>query len=88
MTLVEIGPIPTDMLTGVYEVETTFKMFKRLQKLQLLPEVSRERVARNVRRAIERNRSHVCLPLRGKIYPILSGAPQKIIDIVMSTIPR
>lgn len=88
MTLVEIGPIPTDMLTGVYEVETTYKMFKRLQKLQLLPEVSRERVARNVRRAIERNRSHVCLPLRGKIYPILSGAPQKIIDIVMSTIPR
>jgi len=88
MTLVEIGPIPTDMLAGVYQVEATFKMFKRLQKLQLLPEVSRERVARNVRRAIEKNRRHVCLPLRGKIYPILSGAPQKIIDMVMSTIPR
>ncbi len=88
MTLVEIGPIPTDMLSGVYRVETTFKMFRRLQKLQLLPEVSRERVARNVRRAIENGRQHVCLPLRGKIYPILSGAPQKIVDVIMSTIPR
>ncbi len=88
MTLVEIGPIPTDMLAGVYQVEATFKMFKRLQKLQLLPEVSRERVARNVRRAIEKNCRHVCLPLRGKIYPILSGAPQKIIEMLMSTITR
>jgi len=88
MTLVEIGPTPTDMLTNVYRHESTHKMFKRLQHLQLLPEVSRERVARNVRRAIENNRKHVCLPLRGKIYPILTGAPQKIIDVIMSTIPR
>ncbi|NQV97050.1 MAG: SDR family oxidoreductase [Acidimicrobiaceae bacterium] len=88
MTLVEIGPIPTDMLTEVYGHESTHRMFKRLQHLQLLPEVSRERVARNVRRAIENNRKHVCLPLRGKIYPILTGAPQKIIDVIMSTIPH
>jgi hypothetical protein len=63
-------------------------MFNRLRRLQLLPEVPRERVAEAVCDAIEKNTANVCLPKRAKIYPILVGLPQRIINLITSDIKR
>ena len=88
LSLVEIGPIPTDMLANVKNVRAAERMFNRLRRLQLLPEVPRERVAKAVCDAIERDTANVCLPKRAKIYPILVGLPQRIVNLITSDIKR
>ena len=88
LSLVEIGPIPTAMLANVKNVRAAERMFNRLRRLQLLPEVPRERVAKAVCDAIERNTANVCLPKRAKIYPILVGLPQRIVNLITSDIKR
>jgi len=88
MTLVEIGPIPTDMLASVKGLRAAERMFSRLRRLQLLPEVPRERVAEAVCDAVERNTANVCLPKRAKIYPLLVGLPQQIVNLITANIKR
>lgn len=88
LSLVEIGPIPTDMLANVKNVRAAERMFARLRHLQLLPEVPRERVARAVCDAVERNVPNVCLPKRAKIYPVLVGLPQQIVNLLTRDVKR
>ena len=88
LTIVEIGPIPTDMLASVKGLRAPERMFTRLRRLQLLPEVPRERVARAVCNAIERNTANVCLPRRAKLYPVLVGLPQQIVNLLTASIKR
>ena len=88
LTIVEIGPIPTDMLASVKGLPAPERMFARLRRMQLLPEVPRERVATAVCTAIERNSANVCLPRRAKIYPVLVGLPQRIVNALTSNIKR
>ena len=88
LTIVEIGPIPTDMLASVKGLRAPERMFARLRRLQLLPEVPRERVARAVCNAIERNTANVCLPRRAKLYPVLVGLPQQIVNLLTANIKR
>jgi short-subunit dehydrogenase len=88
LSLVEIGPIPTDMLANVKNVRAAERMFARLRHLQLLPEIPRERVAQAVCDAIERNTANVCLPKRAKIYPLLVGLPQRIVNAITADIKR
>lgn len=88
LTIVEIGPIPTDMLASVKGLRAAEQMFTRLRRLQLLPEVPRERVARSVCSAVERNTANVCLPKRAKIYPVLVGLPQQIVNLLTASIKR
>lgn len=87
-TLVEVGPIPTDMLNDVYSLAATERSFRRMRRLGLLPEVSRVRVAQGVRKAIEGEKRHVRFPRRAVLYPWLSAAPQKIIDLLHRDIAR
>lgn len=87
-TLVEIGPIPTDMLDGVYSLAATERSFRRMRRLGLMPEMPRQRVAREVRNAIEGEKRHVRLPRRAVLYPWMSSAPQRIIDILLGDIAR
>jgi hypothetical protein len=88
LTIVEIGPIPTDMLANVKGLRAPEQMFSRLRRLQLLPEVPRERVARAVCNAVERGTANVCLPRRAKIYPVLVGLPQQIVNLLTGGIKR
>ena len=76
------------MLANVKNVRAAERMFNRLRRLQLLPEVPRERVARAVCDAIENDTASVCLPKRAKIYPILVGLPQRIVNLITSDIKR
>ena len=88
LTIVEIGPIPTDMLANVKGLRAPERMFSRFRRMQLLPEVPRERVASAVCNAVERNTANVCLPKRAKIYPVLVGLPQRIVDALTFDIKR
>ena len=88
LTIVEIGPIPTDMLASVKGLNAPERMFTRFRRMQLLPEVPRERVATAVCNAVQRNTASVCLPKRAKIYPVLVGLPQRIVNALTFDIKR
>ncbi|MFM7536450.1 MAG: SDR family NAD(P)-dependent oxidoreductase [Acidimicrobiales bacterium] len=80
LTGVEIGPIPTDMLAGVDAYPPVKAAFDRFERLQLMPQVPREVVARETADAIERNRRYVWLPKRAGLFPLLTSLPQRIVD--------
>jgi len=38
--------------------------------------------------AVERGTANVCLPKRAKIYPVLVGLPQQIVNLLTSSVKR
>jgi len=83
-TVVELGPIPTDMLSHVDSYRPTEKSFQRFYKLQLLVDISKEKVAADIVDAIERDRKHVRLPKRAAMFPILAELPRRTTEILLT----
>lgn len=82
LTIVELGPIPSDMLTHVYAFPATMKAFTRFRRLQLLPNVPKERVAKEVVAAIESGRQCVRLPRRAAVFPMARAFPQRAVNLL------
>lgn len=87
-TLVELGPIPTDMLAQGYDYEPTGKAFQRAYKLRFMVDVPREKVAREVVQAVKKGRRHVRLPRRGAFFPLLVETPRRATEIMLFGIPH
>lgn len=87
-TLVELGPIPTDMLEHVDSYEPTAKSFRRLYRMQLMIDVSREEVARQVVAAVQRDKKHVRLPKRALPFPLLTEAPRRTVELLLTGVPH
>jgi uncharacterized protein len=86
-TLVELGPVPSDMLTGIFEHDSARLAFDRFRKFQLMPNVPKEKVAAAVVMAIVKDRKHVRLPKRAAAFPILRGISQKAVNKLLTGIP-
>ena len=71
-TLVELGPVPTDMLARTEDYEPTAKSFRRAYCTRLMVDVPREKVADEVVEAVQKGRRHVRLPKRTALAPLLS----------------
>lgn len=82
LTVVEVGPIPTDMLERVYECPPTERGFRRLRRLQLMPEIPRETVATGVVDAVEHCRSAVRFPRRAAAFPMITSTPQRLVELL------
>ena len=78
VTNLEVGPVPTDLLDNL-QYPPTVRSFDRLRRLQLMPNVSAERVATAVADAVERDKRSVWLPRRAFLFGALVGAPQRIV---------
>jgi short-subunit dehydrogenase len=88
-TVVELGPIPTDMLDQVDEYGPTEKSFQRVYRLRLAVDVSREVVATQVVDAVEKGRRHVRIPKRGWLFPALVEAPRRFSEVILTGVkPR
>ena len=83
-TLVELGPIPTDMLDRVEECEPVRDSFQRLYRLHLLVDVDREVVARTVVDAVAAGRRHVRHPKRALAFPLLTEAPRRMVEVLLT----
>ncbi len=83
-TLVELGPIPTDMLDHVDTYQPTRDSFARAYRLGLIADVPRERVADEVVRAVEQDRAHVRLPKRAVAYPLMTQLPRELTRLVLT----
>ena len=87
-TLVELGPIPTDMMAETEDYEPTAKSFRRFYQMRLLVDVPREKVANEVVEAVQKGRRHVRIPKRAALFPMLSEAPRRITEVILSGVPH
>ncbi|MBA3653595.1 MAG: SDR family oxidoreductase [Actinobacteria bacterium] len=79
-TLVELGPVKTEMMQHLYDYDASDRAVARIRHLGLIKEVTAEHVARNVVHAVENDRRHVRMPKRGVLYPLLVEAPRRITE--------
>lgn len=83
-TLVELGPIPTDMLAKVDNYEPTAESFQRMYRTRLIATVARETVADKVVEAVQKDRRHVRLPRRAAAFAMLAEAPRRATEILLT----
>ena len=83
-TLVELGPVSTQMMQNLYDYGPSDRAVARFRHLGLIKEVSPEHVARNVLQAVERDRRHVRMPKRDALFPLLVEAPRRITEIILT----
>ena len=87
-TVVEVGLVPTDMAGHVNDYAPTKASFERFYKLRLLADISKEKVAADVADAIEHDRRHVRHPKRALLFPMLSEAPRRIVEVFLRGVPH
>lgn len=85
-TLVELGPIPTDLLAHTEHYPPTADSFGRLYRLHLMVDVPRKKVADQVVRAVRKNRKHVRLPRRAAVFAMLAETPRRTAELVLTGI--
>jgi uncharacterized protein len=83
-TLVELGPLDTDMLGLAEEYRPSADSFRRLYLTRLLTKVSMDQVADAVIDAVMRSKRHVRLPRRAAAFSMLVEAPRRLTEIVLS----
>jgi uncharacterized protein len=83
-TLVELGPIPTDMLAGTEDYEPTAAAFRRFYRMRLTVDVPREKVADEVVDAVQKGRRHLRIPKRMALQSMLVEAPRRATEVMLS----
>ncbi len=87
-TLVELGPVPTDMLRHAKEHPPTERSFRRMYRLGLLVDVSASSVASAIVQAVRSGSSHVRLPRRAAGLALLAEAPRSASRLILVRVPR
>ncbi|MBV9318949.1 MAG: SDR family NAD(P)-dependent oxidoreductase [Mycobacterium sp.] len=87
-TLVELGPISTDMLAETEDYEPTAKAFQRFYQMRLLVDIPREKVADAVVEAVQKDRRHVRIPKRAALFPILCEVPRRTAEVLLTGVPN
>jgi len=87
-TLVELGPVMTEMLAHIEEYEPTAKSFERAYRLRAGVKLPRERVADDVVRAVQKDRRHLRVPKRSALFPLIAEVPRRAGEIMLTGIPH
>lgn len=87
-TLVALGPVPTDMLAASAQYRPTELAYRRLYRLGLMVDVPRERVAREVVRAVAKRRRYVFLPRRSADVPVIAEIPRLAVELLLAGVPH
>jgi short-subunit dehydrogenase len=87
-TLVELGPIQTEMLAQIDDYEPTAAAFRRFYGMHLAVDVPREKVADEVVAAVQKGRRHVRIPKRMALSSLLGEAPRRITEVLLTGVPH
>lgn len=79
VTNLEVGPVPTDLFANL-TYEPAQKSFAFFRRIQLMPNVEAETVAKKTADAVESGKRAVWLPRRAALFGALTGAPQRIAE--------
>ncbi|MEV3902469.1 SDR family NAD(P)-dependent oxidoreductase [Mycobacterium sp. NPDC050551] len=83
-TLVELGPVPTDLLAKADDYAPTRDSFDRLYRLHLLKDTPKEKVAADIVEAVRKGRRHVRIPRRAALFPSLVEAPRRLSELMLT----
>jgi short-subunit dehydrogenase len=83
VTLVELGPVRTDLWVHAMSYPPTARSVTRLRSLGVLPEMDSDTAARHIVRAMEHKRRHVRFPRRSMLLPLLGEAPRRITELLL-----
>lgn len=87
-TVVELGPIPTEMLAHTDDYEPTAAAFRRCYRMRIAVDVPREKVADEVVEAVRKGRKHVRIPKRMALQSILVETPRRMTEVMLSGVPH
>ena len=85
-TLVELGPVTTDMLNRAKSYRPTGDSFARAERLRLLRDLEPEEVAAEIVRAVSRASKHVRLPKRAVAVAAAVEAPRRATEWLLTGI--
>ncbi len=85
-TLVELGPVSTDLLAHAKGYRPVDDSFTRAYQLHVLTELDAPAVARSVVGAVRRERRHVRLPRRAAIVGQVVEAPRRVTEWLLTGI--
>jgi short-subunit dehydrogenase len=88
VTTVLVGPVPTDLLADGQENPATRLGFRRLRRTGLMPNTDAAALAEAVVRAVTRDRRVVWLPRRATPFVYLVEAPRRLVEVVLTGVPR
>jgi short-subunit dehydrogenase len=83
-TLVEVGPVLTDMLENVHSYAPTERSFARGAAVKLLTDLDPNHIARAIVDSVRRNRRHVRMPLRSSLLMLIGEAPRRMTEIMLT----
>ena len=87
-TVVELGLVDTDMGTNVNTYPPTERSFRRFNRMRLLAMVDLAQVADAVVDAVRHERRHVRYPRRALPFPLLTEAPRRIVELLLTGVPH
>ena len=88
-TLVEVGLVPdTDMGATVDDYRPAADSFRRYRRLGLLADVPTAAVVDATIAAIKGGRRHVRLPRRALLFPLLTEAPRRLNELLLTGVGR
>jgi uncharacterized protein len=87
-TLVELGPVLTDMLTHTEDYEPTARSFERTYRFRLAIKVAPDKVAEEIVGAVQKGRRHVRVPKRMAAFPAFVEVPRRVAEILLTGIPH
>ena len=83
-TLVELGPVVTDMLARIEEYPPSGAGFARMRRLGLLVDVPAAEAAQAIVAAVRAGRRHVRLPRRAAIAGLVAAAPRRATELMLT----
>ncbi|MDQ1466184.1 MAG: uncharacterized protein QOH10_599 [Actinomycetota bacterium] len=84
VTLVELGPVITEMLDDVHSYGPTRRCFARGERLGVITDIDAGAVARAIVEAVRRDRRHVRLPRRSSALMLLGELPRRLTEIILT----
>ncbi|WP_123028397.1 SDR family NAD(P)-dependent oxidoreductase [Mycolicibacterium stellerae] len=87
-TLVELGPVPTDLLDKSNDYGPTAKSFQRFYRLHMTADVPKEKVADDIVDAVRKNKRHVRHPKRSAWSAMLVEAPRRMTELALTGVPH
>jgi len=88
-TLVELGPVRTDMLAHMVEYEPTAKSFERAYLLRPHRKTPQGEGGRKGRQgSAEGPTGHVRVPKRTAVFPLMVEAPRRATEILRTGVPH
>jgi short-subunit dehydrogenase len=86
--VVELGPVDTEMDANLHSHGPTHRSLERLRTLGLVRELTPERVARAIVRAVERDATYLRMPKRAAPFAAIASLPRQVGNALLAGVDR